>query len=211
MEQKVMVEAKLDVFSNTYFQAGFLRPWPALQRYLEAAERDGITHSGEYERGLVVFLDANEMQPYKKRKCHLLSVFLANAKQPHQVDLQVCLGRWLGKDSAWAFKDVFHTIHLEDCLLLAKQRGLCGRPLRILFVPDWGCLGAVLGTGHPGGRFACVACVTPREVWKICGFVLMREREFNEFDTPLKKFLSLFAAKEDLIYDPLHCLHPPSP
>ena len=74
----------------------YLDPSTALPLYLELARAHGCLHDAVRTPQLCVFSDANEM--YGRRKCQVLSVHLPQARQPHQLLLQLPLARYLDQD-----------------------------------------------------------------------------------------------------------------
>ena len=101
---------------------------------------------------------------------------------------------------------VFEKIHLCDALQLFLQRGLSGRPLRLVWAPDWKALRTILDWVGPGEERACPACWAPKRLLKRAEYQHASARYLHDFCTPCRQFLSLFDRPLDIVYDPLHCI-----
>ena len=95
----------------------FLDPNVVLPEYLALAEKSHILHGGSHPQPLCIFLDAKKM--YNDCGSHLLLFSLPYARNPHQLPLQLTVGRWLAKDSAFGNFSVFQKIHLSPMNLAA--------------------------------------------------------------------------------------------
>ena len=73
--------------------SAYLDPSTTRPLYLEPARAHGCLHDAVRTPQLCVLFDANEM--YGSRKCQVLSVHLPQARQPHQLLLQLPLARYL--------------------------------------------------------------------------------------------------------------------
>ena len=181
----------------------FLNPAVALQEYLEVAEKSEVHWPGRYPRALLLFQDANKM--YGDSDCQLLSFSLAHARTPHQLPMQLTVGRWLSKDAAYWLAVIFRRINLVEAVRLALWRGVDGEQLRLVWAPDWKALRTVLNWCGPGAEAACPFCWAAKRCWKVAGYRRAAPCSLADFTTPLSDFLRLSESVEDIVYDPLHC------
>ena len=80
-------------------RGAFLDPNVVLPEYLALAEKSHILHGCSHGEALCIFLDAKKM--YNDCDSQLLSFSLPYARNHHQLPLQLTVGRWLAKDSAF--------------------------------------------------------------------------------------------------------------
>mmetsp|Transcript_138587 Transcript_138587/g.240964 ORF Transcript_138587/g.240964 Transcript_138587/m.240964 type:complete len:738 (-) Transcript_138587:73-2286(-) len=193
----------LEVGVSSAPRGAFLDPAIALPEFLHLAESHEVHWRGEYPRSLLLFQDANKM--YGDRDSQLLSFSLPCARSPHQLALQLTIGRWLAKDSSFMLANIYRRINLVEALRAVLVRGVDGQPLRLVWAPDWKALRVGLNWCGPGAEASCPFCWCAKKTWKVAGTRWGPTRKLHEFKTPLAGFLSLFASEEDIIYDPLHC------
>ena len=82
-----------------------------LPEYLALAEKSHILHGGSHPQALCIFLHAKKM--YNDCDSQLLSFLLPYARNPHQLPLQLTVGRWLAKDSAFGDFSIFEQTHIS--------------------------------------------------------------------------------------------------
>ena len=99
-------------------------PSTALPLYLEFARAHGCLHDAVRTPQLCIFFDANEM--YGPRKCQVLSVHLPQARQPHQLPLQLSLARCLDQDDHITTSSQFECMDLLPALEKALESGWAG-------------------------------------------------------------------------------------
>ena len=143
---------------------------------------------------------------YNDCDSQLLSFSLPYARNPHQLPLQLTVGLWLAKDSAFGNFSVFEKIHLCEALQLFLQRGLAGRPLCLVSAPDWIVLRTILNWLGPGDERACPACWARKRLWKRAEYQRASARLCTISAPPAAIFLLLFDSPLDGAYDPLHCI-----
>ena len=192
-----------DLAVSTTRHGAFLNGFTAIPLYLHLAQQSHVLHQGDYPPGLLIFWDANSM--YAGKKCHLLSISLPQAKQPHQLGLQLPLGRWNGPENHSAVWKVFESMNLVHALKSAMQIHMHGKRLRLVWSPDWAALRTILNHAPPGSELGCVFCWSMKTNWRLFGGPKGPLRVFENFDTRCRPFLDLFASMLDIIYDPLHC------
>ena len=202
LEKEIALEMGLSIATSP--QGAFVDPSVAIPTYLQLCETSKVSLEGTYPRALLVFLDAKEM--YDRREVQLLSLSLPYAKRPHQLAMQLTIGRWLAPDSAFNIACIFRQIGFVAALRAALKRGLDGQCLRLTWAPDWKALRTVLNWVGPGDQRACPCCWAPKSHWKQAGYRKGALRRLKDFDTPNMDFLALFSSFLDIVYDPLHCI-----
>ena len=132
---KLMQLLTADMGIATTLVGAYLDPSTALPLYLELARAHGCLHDAVRTPQLCVFFDANEM--YGRRKCQVLSVHLPQARQPHQLLLQLPLARYLDQDDHITTSSQFERMDLLPALEKALESGWGGESMELVFSPDY--------------------------------------------------------------------------
>ena len=132
---KLMQLLTADMGIATTPVGAYLDPSTALPLYLELARAHGCLHDAVRTPQLCVFFDATEI--YGRRKCQVLSVQLSQARQPHQLLLQLPLAKYLDQDDHITTSSQFERMDLLPALEKALQSGWGGESMELNFSPDY--------------------------------------------------------------------------
>ena len=119
-----------DLPVHTNAQGAFLDGFAALPLFLALAAQYAVCHAGNYRPALCLFVDANNM--YDGRKCQLVCLSLPQAKQPHQLPLQLRLARCFGEDDHVSLWRLFVLMSLVEVLKVGLQTMLNGQRPRLV-------------------------------------------------------------------------------
>ena len=97
----------------------YLDPSTTHPLYWELARAHGCLHDAVRTPQLCVYFDANEIDG--RRKCQVLSVHLPQARQPHQLPLQLPLARYLDQDDHITISLQFEHVDLLRALEKASE------------------------------------------------------------------------------------------
>ena len=116
--QKV-IEAEMPIMKTS--RGAFLDPSQAIPQFLDLAGAVWVCHDREYTPSMNLFCNATTFAPYRREKCHVLSLGLPHTKQPHAQSMQLCLGWRLGNENGVDFMAQFTVIGLIAALKSAMN------------------------------------------------------------------------------------------
>lgn len=205
MQANILKEIPIEKTSR----GAFVNPATTIPIFLQLASAPGVCHGGKelgYTPSLNLFCDATKMAPYGKEKVHVLSIGLPHAKQPHALEMQLCLGRWIGNEGALDFWAQFLRIGLITALAVALSTPFRGVKPRLTIVADWAFLVSLLSHHPVGHRYACICCRSLKEHWMYARYPKGAPLFLSHFSTALRPLLDLLESHLDVIYDPLHAV-----
>ena len=161
---KLMQLLTADMGIATTPVGAYLDPSTALPLYLELPRAHGCLHDAVRGPQLCVFFDANEM--YGRHKCQVLSVHLPQARQPHQLLLQLPLARYLDQDDHITTSLQLERMDLLPALEKASGSGWDGESMELVFSPDYATYYGTTGRPPPTADCCRVECYGSKNVWK---------------------------------------------
>ena len=175
----------------------------ALSLYLELARAHGCLHDAVRTPQLCVFFDANEM--YGRRKCQVLSVHLPQARQPHQLLLQLPLARYLDQGDHITTSSQFERVDLLPALEKALESSGDGESIELGFSPDYAAYYQTTGTPPPTADCCCVECYGSKGLWKHPDWIRQPLRDFHNYPSRCAFFFRLMKCRLNSVYDVHHC------
>ena len=135
-----------------------LSPQHCVPLFLNLGVRDQLLHDNVPSTAvaLAISFDANNM--LKGKTSQLISCFLSQARQPHQLPLQLPLCRYVDGDHDASTAVNLKRLGLLPVLEQVLQAGLTSGPMRLVWSPDWAALGQMLGTPPSTARICCAEC-----------------------------------------------------
>ena len=186
-------------------QGAMVHPRKAFETYLDLVERADLMHDGSHPINLLMFNDGCQMFSEKK-KCHLLSFSLLEAKSPHQRLLQLVIARWVGADDGYRFRQLIYHPLLLPTVVWALARGVNGRPLRLAIFSDWKMVCVTLGSPGPTDQRCCPFCIASKDIFRGQQFARARETVLEDWieSSPVPKLIGLLQSVYDLGHDSMH-------
>ena len=200
---KLMQLLTADMGIATTPVGAYLDPSTALPLYLELARAHGCLHDAVRTPQLCFFFDANEM--YGRRKCQVLSVHLPQARQPHQLLLQLPLARYLDQDDHITTSSQFERMDLLPALEKALESGWGGESMELVFSPDYAAYYRTTGTPPPTADCCCVECYGSKKLWKHPDWIRQPLRDFHNYPSRCAPFFRLMKCRLNSVYDVHHC------
>ena len=200
---KLMQLLTADMGIATTPVSAYLDQSTALPLYLEFARAHGCLHDAVRTPQLCVYFDANEM--YGRRKCQVLSVHLPQARQPHQLLLQVPLARYLDQADHITTSSQFESMDLLTALEKALKSGWGGKSMELVFSPDYAAYYQTTRTPPPTADCCSAECHGSKRLWKHPDWIQQPLRDFHNYPPRRAPFSRLIKCRPNSVYDVHHC------
>ena len=173
--------------------------------FLHLAARDDVLQPQipDWAVALCIFFGANNM--FKGKKCQLVSLSLPQAKQPHQLALNLKLCRYIDTNHHATTAAHLKRRNLLPALKRALQCGWQGKSMRLVWWPDLAARTKTLNAQPPTAKEWCAECHALRERFRdrMCPPAALRQ--FSTLETQYFDSFDLFTSPLNVVYNTLHC------